>query len=613
MCGITGIYAKDLQAIPEKLRAATRTLVHRGPEKEGYYFSSAGTLGLGHRRLCIIDLSEEASQPLTYQDRYTIVYNGELYNYIELKEQLEKKGFAFHTKSDTEVVVAAYAAFGTQCLQHFDGMFSFAIWDEKEQQLFAARDRLGEKPFFYYYDEEQFAFASEQKALWAMGISKKVNEALLYNFLTIGYVSNPSDPQETFYEHIDKLPAASFLLLSLPQNQLRIETYWQPAIDTSQPVKESEAIERFIYLLSDSIRKKMRSDVAIGTSLSGGLDSSAIVAFCNTVQTNTYTHKCFTAVFDDFEKNERAYATQVAKEFHLDHHFVSIASEEVAILMDGVMHCQEEPFSSASPLVQYKVFQTARQNGVTVLLDGQGADEILAGYHKYYKWYWQELYRQNLLGPELKAAKELGVQELFGLKARTAARFPQFAAAIREGRKAKEAYKSRDLNRDFAFQHKQQFYYTLPPTADLNGALFYNTFLNGLDELLRLADRNSMAHSVEVRLPFLNHDLVAFLFTLPASFKIRQGWTKWLLRKAVEKQLPPEIVWRKEKVGFEPPQKLWMQNKSVQEAIQTAREKLVSVDVLDKSVLTKPIKAKEAHAADSLDWRYWSAAYLFEQ
>lgn len=614
MCGIAGIVSNNSQLVfKERIQSATHCLRHRGPEADGIWMNREKEIALGHLRLSIIDLSEEATQPMHYMERYCIVHNGEVYNYIEIREQLLKKGYAFRSQSDTEVIVAAYDAWGTDCLQEFDGMFAFAIWDEKEKKLFAARDHFGEKPFFFFYNEEQFLFASEMKSLWSMGIEKEVNPAMLYNFLTIGYTSNPSDPQETFFENIHKLPAASFLIYSLKNHQLQIEKYWQVYPEVKD-ISESDAIEQFRSLFSQSIKKRLRSDVAIGTSLSGGLDSSAVVAFCDRQLSDHYSHKCYTASFDGFEKDELKYAEIIAKKFGLEHHITTISASGIAKLMDEVMYHQEEPITSASVLAQYKVFQSAKQNGVTVLLDGQGADEVLAGYRKYYKWYWQELYRNKKLkkSGELNDARALGVTETFGIKNKIAAMYPEFAAGILQTRKSKSAFRHIDIERDFAFSNKQSCYYSTPTNFDLNGALYYNTFVNGLEELLRFADRNSMAHAVETRLPFLDHRLVEFLFSLPAEFKIHKGWTKWLLRKSVEEALPQEIVWRKGKVGFEPPQKVWMSDKIVQEAIHNGKEKLVRQKVLSPSVLNKRIKPHSAYAADNWDWKYWSASYLFD-
>jgi asparagine synthase (glutamine-hydrolysing) len=246
-------------------------------------------------------------------------------------------------------------------------------------------------------------------------------------------------------------------------------------------------------------------------------------------------------------------------------------------------------------------------------LDGQGADEILAGYHKYYKWYWLELYRQKSLNKsgELTATEALGIKEKFGLKNKIAALAPDLATAMLQTRKAKQAFHHNDLNREFAFSNKRNLYYSTPAHFNLNSALYFNTFTHGLEELLRFADRNSMAHSVEVRLPFLSHQLVEFLFTLPPQYKIHQGWTKWILRKSVENILPNEIAWRKDKVGFEPPQKKWMENKMVQQEIQKAKEVLVQKNILNSIALKKKIQPHDAHAAENRDWKYWSAAYLF--
>ena len=615
MCGIAGIVSKNTSLVSQqRIEKATACLVHRGPEEEGFYINEKQTAALGHRRLCIIDLSKAAAQPMQYLNRYHIVFNGELYNYIEVRKELKNKGYHFTSQSDTEVILAAFAAFGKDCLQRFDGAFAFAIWDEEEQELFAARDRFGEKPFFFYYDEEQFAFASEMKALWNMAIKKKVNNAMLYNFISIDYTTNPFDPQETFFQNINKLPAASFLTYSLIKQEVQVERYWEiyPSINTN--ISERDAVEQFKDLFAESVRKRLRSDVAIGTSLSGGLDSSAVVAFCDRQAADRYTHKCFTASFKNFEKDELQYAQQVAKQFGLEHHVVEIDDDSIVSIMQQLMKYQEEPVVSASAIAQYKVYEAAKQNGVTVLLDGQGADEVLAGYHKYYKWYWLELYRQKKLDKsgEFKAAKALGIQEGFGLKNKIASLVPDLATALLQSRKARQAFHHHDLNRDFAFSNKRNLYYSTPAHFDLNSALYFNTFTNGLEELLRMADRNSMANAVEVRLPFLSHQLVEFLFTLPPQYKIHEGWTKWILRKSVEDILPNEITWRKDKVGFEPPQKRWMGNKMVQQQIQQAKEVLVQNSILSPAVLKKKIQPHEAHAAENRDWKYWSAARLFD-
>ncbi len=613
MCGIAGIVSKNSRLVSvERLQAGLSCIAHRGPQGGRTWTNAAQQVALGHHRLSIIDLSGKAEQPMHYLDRFTVVHNGELYNYEEIRTELKGKGYDFISASDTEVLVAAYAEWGTECLQRFDGMFAFAIWDEQEKTVFAARDRLGEKPFYFFYDDEQLAFGSEMKTLWRFGLEKEVNTSMLYNFITIGYGSNPSAPEETFFKNISSLPAASYLVYRCATHELSVENYWRLYRETPLAISEEESVTRFDQLFSDSIQKRLRSDVEIGTSLSGGLDSSAIVAYAESLASSQYKHQCFTAVFNDFDRNEAEHACQVARQFQLRHHLVEMDREDIPSLMQKVMHHQEEPFGSGSVLAQYRVYEAARQNGVTVLLDGQGADEILAGYHKYYKWYWQELYREKKLhmSGELQAAHKLGVKETFGPVNKMAALFPDFAAGIHQARKIKKAYRHQGLNRDFAYTHKRELYYSTPIHHDLNGVLFFNTFIHGLGELLKLADRNSMAHATEVRLPFLNHELITFLFSLPSSLKIHEGWTKWLLRKAVENRLPPSITWRRDKTGFEPPQEAWMKRKDVQESIYEGKNKLVKAGILDAVVLKKH-QPHSAYAADGAEWRYWSASFLY--
>ena len=287
MCGIAGIISANHNLVSkQRLAAMTQALAHRGPDGEQHYINSSGNAGLGHRRLSIIDLSEAAAQPMHYASRYTIVHNGEIYNYKELRETLRQKGYVFQTQSDTEVILAAYDCYGEQCLPYFDGMFAFAIWDEKEQELFAARDRFGEKPFFFFIDDEQFVFASEIKALWQAGVEKKMNEKMLFNYLTLGYTLNPGNQQETFFSSIQKLPARHFLKYKLHGHQLSLEMYWDiDAATTTQQQSDDEAIARFKQLFTNSVAVRLRSDVPLGSSLSGGLDSSSVL-YAMTALTN---------------------------------------------------------------------------------------------------------------------------------------------------------------------------------------------------------------------------------------------------------------------------------------------------------------------------------------
>jgi len=311
MCGIAGIikYNQNFQNFGRsemlfQVRTMADAIQHRGPDGEGYWASQDASVGFGHRRLSVIDLTEGAAQPMHYLERYTIVYNGEIYNYIELKEHLHKRGYNFKTRSDIEVILAAYDHWKEKCMEHFDGMFSFAIWDEKEQTLFAARDRFGEKPFYYYADDAHFIFASEMKALWAVGIPKNVDDKMLLNYVTIGHLQNPADKAQTFFEDIRSLPAAHYLLLSKSTGKIVIRRYWDIDPEKNIVITESEAIEKLTSLLTNSVKRRLRSDVDFGTSLSGGLDSTSILSLINYLKGDTTSTKTFSAVFPGFEKDE---------------------------------------------------------------------------------------------------------------------------------------------------------------------------------------------------------------------------------------------------------------------------------------------------------------------
>lgn len=631
MCGIGGIvypfqssYSGTHRGETEQsLQRMARAMAHRGPDGEGFWLQPGGQVGLCHRRLAIIDLSPAAAQPMAFprsgNTRYQIVYNGEIYNHPELREQLRKEGYSFHTQSDTEVILAAFDHYGDECVDHFDGMFAFAIWDEEAGELFAARDRFGEKPFYYSLHDGVFTFASEMKALWEAGVRRQANLQLLFNFITIGYTDNPGRPEETFFQNVQRLPAGSVLRYYSGTKELEVDKYYDPDPSFQRnDIGDEEALETFDQLLRQSVRYRLRSDVAVGCSLSGGLDSSSILSLASAGRSNDpespglnrHPLKAFTAVFPGYERDESGFAEQAARNMGIDWYPVRISVDELVRDWDRFAASQEEPFGSASAYAQYRVYEAARHEQISVLLDGQGADETLAGYPRYYKWYWQELFQKRRLvrSGELKAARRLGVEERFGWKNIVAALAPDIASVLLERQYLLAALRHPDLHRDFVRAQSHEAYYSAPALFNLNGVLHFNTCIHGLEELLRLADRNSMAHGREVRLPFLSHTLVEFIFSLPAHFKIRQGWTKWLLRKTMDKRLPDPITWRKDKVGFEPPQQAWMKDTRMVEMVRAAREKLVGEKILRPDVVDRPVQAQPANAAEGYDWRYLTAA-----
>ena len=616
MCGIAGLISPARKYSREHLIPLIRAMAHRGPDGERFWSNEEGSVHLAHRRLAVIDLSDRAAQPMHYLERYTIVHNGEIYNYKELKEELLQKGYRFSSGSDTEVILASFDCWKEDCLIHFDGMFAFAIWDDKDKILFAARDRFGQKPFYYAFDADQkeFCFASEIKAFKTLNLLSEINEKQLLLFLSHGFTNDVRQPASTFYKSIFQLPPAHFLKWKplAANDAFSIGSWWDLNKERQQSIPEEEAIEKFKALFTASVKKAYRSDVPVGTCLSGGLDSSSIVAIANSLQEASNSYKVFSAVFPGFEKDESKYSGLVAKHFGLQQ-FIAGSMEEAGDL-EFFLRQQDEPVGSASAYAQYKVYELSKQHGIKVLLDGQGADEILGGYTKYIHWFLQEL----LLSDRRKFKKELSELRSHGLpfdwnwKNYVAAFFPVQAAGWLEKKAFNKIRHNGDLNKDFVEANWNSPLLYKPIITKLNDLLYFNSCQVGLQELLRYADRNSMAHGCEVRLPFLNHHLAEFVFSLPSIYKIRDGYSKWVLRKSVQPVLPAEIVWRKDKIGFEPPQEKWMREEKIQQMIRNAREQLVQKNILTAHVLRKKIQPHDAHAAESFDWRYLAAGYWLQ-
>lgn len=605
MCGIAGIISPR-PAMVQDVQDMISCIAHRGPDGDAVWQNENSTVILGHRRLAIIDLSNAAAQPMHYLNRYSIVHNGEIYNYKELREELSAKGYAFTTQSDTEVILAAYDHWKQDCLSHFDGMFAFAILDEKEQKLFAARDRFGEKPFYYVFQNEVLWFASEIKSFKNLAHAKDRNENFLLQYIANGFVQDATDAGATFYKNIKKLPARHFIEYSLSSGTLSITPYFD--IDKSiTTVSPESAIEQFRQLFFDSVAKRLRSDVAIGTSLSGGIDSSSVLAVIHHLKETQTVQNAFTVGFPGFEKDETAWANRIALQLDIQKHFhVNPNEHDLVFSLDKFFAAHDEPVSSTSVYAQYRLYEAASQQGIKVMLDGQGADEILAGYTKYVQWYLQELYKTKspLLNAELKA-----FDASFGLQNKLAASFPSLAAIHLE-KKASRNLKQSFFTRDFFDENQDKSSIYKPVVKNLNDILYFDVFGGKLEELLRNADRNAMAHGVEVRLPFLNHQLVQFVFSLPSSFKMHSGFTKYILRQAMDYMLPEEITWRKDKIGFEPPQHQWMKNAQLQDRIHEAKKKLVQEKVLKTNILSKPVQPVAAHEAGNYDWRFLSAAQI---
>ncbi len=625
MCGIAGIITKDTSELTiDRLKKMTDIIEHRGPDGDGQWISADGQVGLGHRRLSIIDLSHEADQPMHYLGRYSIVFNGEIYNYIELKETLVKQGYTFKTQSDTEVLMALYDRDKENCLQLLDGMFSFVIYDAQENNVFCARDRFGEKPFFYSYEKgKYFLFGSEMKCLWAGGIAKEVNNKMLFNYLSYGFTENPNDRTETHFKNCIRLPHSHFLKINLNSLEISIQPYydinWK---NINYSISIEEAKTQFRELFTTSVKRRLRSDVTIGSSLSGGLDSSLVVKIIDEFKLGTIQKQnTFSAVFPGYKKDERQFMDFVINSTNVEPFFVTPNDDGLINDIDKVIYHQEEPFTSASIYAQFCVMKLAKQNNVTVLLDGQGADEIMAGYHRYFIDYFNELKNTNpsLYKTELDeynkmySTSDINPSVNTGWKNKLKQVFPNSASQLRKHQEKLKQIKDPLFNKDFFNAYYKESFENKYVHVGLNNSLYSSTMNKGLQELLRYADRNSMANSREVRLPFLSHELVDFLFTLPSSMKINNGWTKWIMRETFQDILPKEIAWRKDKIGYEPPQKSWMERKEISDKIQFQKEKLIDNKILNENILSKKILAEDAGEVKNNSWRILMGGSLIEK
>ncbi len=584
MCGIlgsVGIQVDDQSRLA--FRRALDKMIHRGPDAYGVWEESGCHVYLGHRRLSIIDLSEQGNQPMeSASGRFQIVFNGEIYNYKELRSALSSEGVPFTTQTDTEVILALYEKYGAAMLQHLDGMFAIAIWDNEAQELFLARDRFGEKPLYYQLQQGRLIFGSEIKAVVNFGHSDGVNESRLAAYLIFKSVSQPNAPDSTYYHGIKEFPPATYGIFK--EGKLVTNTYYVPAVQQHTTFAETleQDIEKFRQLFFTSIERRLRADVKVGSSLSGGLDSSSILCAVHDMLQGKQAQYAFSARFKDFSKDEGKYIHQVLEGKQVSGYETFPDAEDLSSHIEKFQFHQEEVCGSASVFAQWKVMELANQTGVTVLLDGQGADEYLAGYHSFYPDYFRELRKTDtkLYKGALRAYKAL-----FGVPFK----FPVYDKVINLSpvlyEKVRDQYFSRirpkHLHLEFFDAHKHVPNPNIKKGGAFKERLKYRLTGSGLNNLLRYSDRNSMAFSREVRLPFLSHELVDFSLALPMDRQINNAWTKFILRKAMEAYLPKAIVWRKDKIGYEPPQNRWLSHKKLKALAGDSKQFLMNRGVYD--------------------------------
>ena len=567
MCGIAGIVSgsgsRDLVA------RMLDQMGHRGPDGQGiseHVLSPDCVVTLGHRRLAIIDLSEAASQPMfDATGDFAIVFNGEIYNYLEVRSELIRLGSSFRTGSDTEVILEAYKRWGTDCLARLNGMFAFGLLDGPARKLFCARDRYGEKPFLFSRRPGRFAFASEYKAL----LQDPAAPLEMDDWRLIQAAYNPSTgldaERQTVFRAIEQLLPGEAMELRIPQLEPRIWRYWQVSPGPAREVRDERAVfEEFRELLTDSVRLRMRSDVTLGSCLSGGLDSSAIVCIARRLLGDDVEYETFTGRFPGTPVDEWEFATQVVAATRVNSHVVEPTVERFVDELPEFLWFNELPVGSSSQYAQWCVFRLAKQHGVIVLLDGQGGDEQLGGYEQYFASYVHALRRRgesDRLAAELPEIRRRYPLALAPPARQLRDRLPfvfrhRISGAFGMGTNLLYGLRMGSARRLLAEQKQASF---SGPEA-LHRALLFDSLGGFLLTLLRYGDRNSMAHSREVRLPFCDHRIAEFVFALPPSLLMGEVQTKRLLRESMRGVLPEGIRTRWNKQGFRPPQDQWFRS-----------------------------------------------------
>lgn len=572
MCGITGIKAFNevgrINLI--HLAAATESLAKRGPDNHGLFYDHF--VGLGHRRLSIIDVSDNANQPMADPSgRYQIIFNGEIFNYMHLRKLLRKKGVVFQTDSDTEVLLQLFIAMGRDALQHLNGFFSFAIFDSSDGSLFIARDRLGIKPLYYYHDDDKLVFASEMKAIMRYGIQKELSYEALLTYLQLNYIPAPI----TILKGVMKLQPGHFI--SVKGTKVTVEQWYSiPFEPADRPTAKSysQLQGELRELLTSAVKHRLVADVPLGTFLSGGTDSSIVSGIASKLHPGI--HSFSIGYKDDPFFDETEYAELVARHFNTNHHVFSLSNDDLLGHLQGMVSYIDEPFADSSALPVYILSQETRKH-VTVALSGDGADELFGGYNKHIAWQksikgglansfiqsmlpvWQSLPASRSTGMSNKARQLSKYGE--GLKLTPSERYWRWAGYVAENDALGflHANAKEKLAMSLYLAQKDKWVSPLRTSSSLNSFLLADSMMVLPDDMLTKVDRMSMANALEVRVPFLDHRVVAFAFSLSEEYKIKNGLRKRILQDAFKSFLPQKLYNRPKK-GFEVPLLRWMQN-----------------------------------------------------
>lgn len=563
MCGIVGKVSFSNKSVSTADVGRMRDVLdHRGPDDSGEFLSNDQKVGLGHRRLSILDTSSRGHQPMSYLDRYWIVFNGEIYNFQELRKQLEADNYTFSSGTDTEVILALYDKYNEECVQYLRGMFAFAIYDSKKNILFCARDRFGQKPFKYYMDGSVFIFSSELKSILTQSeYSKEPDWSAIHDYLTYQFVPSPA----TGFKHIHKLEPASYLVIDISKRSIQKKKYWHLNFSERSNVSEHEWIRLIQKNLEDATRMQMIADVSLGAFLSGGIDSSIVVGLMSNASTSPV--KTFSIGFPEKEFNELSYSKQVAKHFKTDHTEFIVEPNAVDILPE-LVEAYEEPYADSSAIPTYYLSKLTREH-VTVALTGDGGDEHFAGYSRYAfhklallldAWKLDKLPIQNLIPKHLITNTLLMRADRFvrSLNQPYAKRYVNYLCYFTNDMKQSlytTAFRQK-ITHDSA-DHMVRMFEESKTNDKGAQALYADAMMYLPDDLLVKVDIASMAVGLEARSPFLDHELANVAASIPTSLKLK-GFTqsKYILKKTFSSLLPQEILHRK-KMGFVMPIERW--------------------------------------------------------
>lgn len=572
MCGINGILSfndalhGDAQAeLRLKISRMNDAIAHRGPDGDGIHV--AYPVGLGHRRLSILDLTEAGAQPMFNEDKsIAIVFNGEVYNYLELMPDLIARGHRFHSRSDTEVILRAYEEYGPTCVTRFNGMWAFVIYDFRKKLLFASRDRLGVKPFYYHNDKKAFVFSSEIKAILKVVNVDRANHGKVYDYLAYGYKTNNG---ETFFENVRELPSAHNLIIQ--NGQMRLERYWdlpEGDPDRTGAVDSQALTDEFTALLTDAVRLRFRSDVPVAILLSGGLDSTSITRVVDDLiesKSLDYTAvKAFSAVFPGFVHDESGPIGDFLKTCrHIDAHRLTPDGSDLVDRLIPFAYGMDEPVFSATAFAHYMLLREVRQQGIKVVINGQGSDEAFCGYDRFLIGYF--LLDILFSNPGDFRSQWHAIHTRIGYpNSYIAAQFVKAVLPRRFASYLRGRYQERIigcLNPEFVrrnYQYLDDFRPGRSNRQRLAEYLKFNIRHYGFNQILHYEDHSSMQNSIEMRSPFVDYRIMEFAFSLPTRMKIDQGETKRIVRNAFRKKLPASVVEPRRKIGFAVPFSSWL-------------------------------------------------------